>query len=174
MLAPSEARVESKTKKLARRAILRRGTIRKKGRGASSTETSEVNRERLCRGEAETMVGGPRRGAGNSRLKKAMKKGGGAARGINGEIVYIERGPDDAVNGQEEEGSTQDRDLGHILGLTEGGGARRSDPNAKGTIPEEVMEENPHIARDTNTGQLVKDVIAPSGIISFLKVKENG
>ena len=177
MLVPSEVRVESKTKKLARRAIVKRGTIKKKGRGASSTGTREVNRKRLCRGEAEAMVGGPKGGGGNSRLKKVMEKRGGAARGINGEIVYIERGSDtrregrnDAVNGQEEEGSTQDR----ALGLTEGGEARRTNPNAKGTIPEEVMEENPHVARDTDTGQLVKDVIEPNGIISFFKFKENG
>ena len=180
MLAPSEARVESKTKKLARRGILKKSTIKEVGRGVSSTGTRKVNRERLCRGEAEAMVGGPRGGGGNSRLKKAMEKRGGAARGINGEIVYIERGPDtrregrnDAVNGQEEEGSTRNRALGHTLGLTEGG-TRRSDPNPNRTIPEEVMEENPHIARDTDTGQLVKDVMAPSGVISFLKVKENG
>ena len=135
MLAPSEARVENKTKKLARRAILKRGTIKKEGRGTSSTGPREVNRERLCRGEVEAMVDGPRGGGGNSRLKKAMEERGGTARGINGEIVYIKRGPDtrredrnDAINGQEEEGSTKDRALGHTLILIEGGGARRSDP----------------------------------------------
>ena len=126
------------------------------------------------------MVGGPRGGGSNSRLKEAMKKAGGTPRGINSKIVYIKRGPDtwregrnNAVNGQEEEGSTQNRALGHALVLTEEGGARRSDPNAEGTVPQEVMEENPHVARDTDTGQLVKDVMTPSGIVSFFKVKEN-
>ena len=126
------------------------------------------------------MLGGPGGDSIHGRLKKTKERGGGTTGGINSKVVNIKGRADtrgenrnNTINGKEEEGSAQDTTLGHPFMLRKRRGTRRGNPNTEGTVSKEILEENPHVTRDAGRGHLMKDMILPSGIIGFLKIKED-
>ena len=149
---PGETGIKGDPQEFARGAVFKGTTVKTERGRKCCTGASEKNGKRLGGREAETMVSGPGREAGNGRLKGEPKRGKVGARGIDTKVINIERGADSrredgnqAMNGKEKEGGAQHTALRNTLKLRKRGRGRRGNTDTEGARGKEGMEEDTHI-----------------------------